>query len=132
MTAALKEESGMANVFITGSRLSTAVLALTLLVQAEPPDVLIVNARVYTGVGTQPWAEAVSVRGTRIVAVGGTDDLRDRAGTSTRIVDAEGRLVIPGLNDAHVHPGYIPDELMLPGPHPPQHDPTWDEIVARL
>jgi hypothetical protein len=60
----------MANVFVTGSRLSTAVLALTVLVQSEPPDVVIFNARVYTGVDTQPWAGAVSVRGTRIVAVG--------------------------------------------------------------
>lgn len=110
----------------------TVACSLMISLQPEVPDLVILNARVFTGVDAQPWAEAVAVRGTRIVAVGATDNLRARAGPSTRIVDAEGRLVIPGLNDAHLHPGYIPDELMLPGPHPPGHDATWDEIVARI
>lgn len=109
-----------------------AACAMSIALQSEAPDLVILNARVFTGVDERPWAEAVAVRGSRILAVGDTDDLRERAGPSTRIVDAEGRLVVPGLNDAHVHPGYIPDELMLPGPNPPDHDPPWDEIVARI
>src|SRR5439155_20565 len=53
----------------------------------------------------RPWAEALAIRGSRIVAVGTTDSLRRLAGPRTRMRDVGGRTVIPGLNDAHAHPG---------------------------
>ena len=47
-------------------------------------DLLLVNGRVYTGDASRPWAEAVGVADERIVAVGGSAELRRRAGPRTR------------------------------------------------
>ena len=66
-------------------------------------DLLLTNARVYTVDPTQPWAEAVAGRDGRIVAVGRATDLDALAGPATRRIDCGGRLVLPGLTDAHVH-----------------------------
>lgn len=67
------------------------------------PDLVIVNATIRTVDPDAPEAEAVAVRGNRIVAVGSTEEIRALAGPGTRVIDAEGRLVLPGFNDAHVH-----------------------------
>ena len=93
---------------------------------------MIVNARVFTGVVTQPWAEAVAIAGERIVATGTSAAVRSRATSATRIIDAQGRLVIPGLNDAHVHVGASPPATRLEGPPAVEQDPSLDEILGRL
>jgi predicted amidohydrolase YtcJ len=67
------------------------------------PDVVIVNARVHTVDATLPVAEAVAVCGDVIGHVGSSEDVRKMAGGATRVIDAGGRLVVPGFNDAHVH-----------------------------
>jgi predicted amidohydrolase YtcJ len=72
----------------------------------KPPfaaSLVIINARIHTIDQGQPLAEAVAVSGNRIVAVGLTKDIRKLAGANTRVIDAEGQLVLPGFNDAHVH-----------------------------
>src|SRR5687768_18493532 len=90
---------------------SVGLLCLAVAVNAHStsPDLVIVNARVYTGVTATPWAEAVSIRGDRILEVGTSESIRKQAGAATRVIDAAGRLVIPGINDAHTHPGAEPD-----------------------
>jgi len=65
---------------------------------------LLHNAKVYTVESTMPWADAVVVSAGRIVFVGGNEEALALAGPSTRVVDLEGRLVLPGFIDAHVHP----------------------------
>lgn len=67
------------------------------------PDLILLNAAVRTMDAAQPKAEAVAVAGKRIVAVGTSATLRALAGTKTRLVDAGGKSVLPGFNDAHVH-----------------------------
>ncbi len=67
------------------------------------PDLLILNAAVRTLDPARPQAEALAVAGNRIVALGRTDELRSMAGPGTRVIDAGGRSVLPGFNDAHVH-----------------------------
>jgi predicted amidohydrolase YtcJ len=96
------------------------------------PDLILVNGRVFTGVPAQPWAEAVAIQGDHIVAVGNSSELRASAGAATQVIDGGGRLVIPGLNDAHVHPAPGPQHTVLEGPPATEHDPTFDEIRARL
>lgn len=71
--------------------------------RTETAELILTNGRVFTGTDAQPWAEAVAIRGERIVRVGSATDIAALAGPSTRIVDLRGRLVIPGINDAHVH-----------------------------
>jgi predicted amidohydrolase YtcJ len=70
---------------------------------AAAPDLVLVNARVYTVDEAQPWAEAVAVRGDRIVAVGSTAEVQAIVGPRTRVMDLEGAFVLPGFNDGHVH-----------------------------
>jgi predicted amidohydrolase YtcJ len=67
------------------------------------PGLVIVNAKVHTMDPAHPMAEAVAIYGNRIAAVGSSGEIRQLAGTKTRVVDAGGKLVLPGFNDAHVH-----------------------------
>ncbi|HLM00222.1 MAG TPA: amidohydrolase, partial [Pyrinomonadaceae bacterium] len=66
-------------------------------------DLVVINARVRTMDAAKPSAEAVAVLGNRIAAVGSTREIRALAGANTKTIDAQGRLVLPGFNDSHVH-----------------------------
>ena len=66
-------------------------------------DLILRNGRIYTQIGSQPWASALAIRGERVVAVGGDDEVFSLSGPGSRVVDLGGKLVIPGLIDAHVH-----------------------------
>ena len=83
------------------------VLALAMLAACRSTpaaDLVIRNARVYTVDSAQPWAEAVAVRGERIVYVGPDSGIKRWIGDSTRIIDGQGGMLLPGFVDAHVHP----------------------------
>ncbi len=67
------------------------------------PELVVINANVYTQDPARPKAEAIAVCAGRIVRVGTTAEVRPLAGPGTRVIDAGGRLVVPGFNDAHVH-----------------------------
>ena len=67
------------------------------------PDLVIINASVHTMDDAKPTAGAVAIVGNRIAAIGSTAEIRALAGPGTRVVDAAGKLVLPGFNDAHVH-----------------------------
>lgn len=111
----------------------TLALALGYFAQpASGPDIVILNARVYTGDPAHPWAEAVSIRSNRIDVVGTTAAIKASSGNAARTIDAGGRLLIPGFNDAHAHPGAMPDATLLEGPPAVEHDPTLDEVIARI
>lgn len=69
----------------------------------EPADLIITGAKVYTVNPSQPWAEAVAVKGEQIVFVGSARQARKYAGPSTKIIQAGGRLLLPGFQDSHVH-----------------------------
>ncbi len=68
------------------------------------PDYVVINARVFTIDADQPRAGGFAVTGDRFVAVGASDEIRNLAGASTEIIDAEGMTVVPGFIDAHSHP----------------------------
>lgn len=66
-------------------------------------DFIVTNAKVWTVDPRQPRAEAVAVRGDRILAVGSTAEINPLRGPNTTVMDAGGKLLMPGFNDAHVH-----------------------------
>ena len=68
-----------------------------------PPDLIVHNGKVTTLQSSQPEARAFATRGEKIVAVGSDAEVTGLAARSTRLVDAGGRRVIPGLNDNHLH-----------------------------
>src|SRR5436190_3694307 len=71
--------------------------------QVGPPDLIIVNARIYTVDRTFSTAQAVAIAGGKFTAVGTNDDIRRLATASTRVLDAGGKTIVPGLADDHLH-----------------------------
>jgi predicted amidohydrolase YtcJ len=68
-----------------------------------PADQIIINANIHTGDVVLPAARALAISGPSIAAVGDDAEIRRLAGPATNVIDAGGRLVVPGFNDAHVH-----------------------------
>jgi len=106
---------------------------------AAPPaapalDLVLTGGKVFTASDLTPWAEALAIRGDRIIAVGTTAEIRALPGitATTKIVELGGRVVIPGINDAHVHapdvwdPTFVKVSAKTPG------DPTVAEAAAAL
>jgi predicted amidohydrolase YtcJ len=67
-------------------------------------DLALTNGRIYTVNSERGWAEAVAIRDGRIVFVGTNDDAKEYIGPGTKVVELDGRLVLPGFQDSHVHP----------------------------
>jgi predicted amidohydrolase YtcJ len=85
--------------------LASLILTLPMVSQAAQlfPDLIIFNAAIHTMGETAPRTEAVAISGNRIAALGSTIVIRALAGKNTRLIDAAGKVVLPGFNDAHVH-----------------------------
>ncbi|MEP7324897.1 MAG: amidohydrolase [Gemmatimonadota bacterium] len=80
-------------------------LALVVACGTRPPATLVIrHARVYTVDSALPWAQAVAVQGERIVYVGPDSGIARWIGDSTRVIDGQGGMLLPGFVDAHVHP----------------------------
>jgi predicted amidohydrolase YtcJ len=114
--------------------LTLAVGALVAAVRAgradQPAaDLVILDARVVTVDERVPEAQALAVTGDRITAVGTSADIRRHAGPSTEIVDAGGRLVLPGFIESHGHfSGVGEAQLNLDL----TQATSWDDIVAMV
>lgn len=70
---------------------------------STPADLVVRNARIHTGDPARPAATALAVTGQKIVAIGDDHDTSPYVGVGTRVIDARGRRLIPGLNDSHLH-----------------------------
>ena len=70
---------------------------------ADKADLLITNARIFTSDESNPHAEAVAVKGNRIVYVGTNTGVESFKGAATRVIDGQGRTLTPGFIDTHVH-----------------------------
>jgi len=68
-----------------------------------PADLILTSGRIWTAEAAQPWAEAVVIRGNRIIYVGPSTGVLPFQGQKTERIDLGGRLVVPGFNDAHIH-----------------------------
>lgn len=99
---------------------------LTLLLSAcqkqtklDAADVVIHNAKVYTVDAQHPWADAVAIKGDRIAWVGDESGTRAQIGPSTRVIDAGGKMLLPGFIDSHFHVllGGNPDVLRIQDAH---------------
>jgi predicted amidohydrolase YtcJ len=93
-------------------RLAGSLLLLSLLrvaAAASPADLVIRNAKIYTVDAQRAVAQALAVKDGRVTFVGTTADAASWIGPATRVEDLHGRLVLPGLIDAHIHPLDIAD-----------------------
>lgn len=71
--------------------------------QAQTMKTAFVNGKIYTVNEAQPFAQAVIVEGNKIIFVGSNDGAKKLLDTSTQIIDLNGKLMLPGFNDNHVH-----------------------------
>ena len=90
-----------------------------------PSEWIFFGGKIFTSERHRPWAQAIAIRDGRILEVGGNQRILRLARKRTKVVDLEGRVVIPGLNDAHAHVAFFlnstekvngPDFLPGPGP----------------
>ena len=92
------------------------------------PELILTGGRIFTSDSAHRWAEAVAIRGQRILAVGTTAEVRRLSGRGTREIALAGRVVIPGINDAHDHFA----EVQIPGEFRTGPSPTPDPTPAQV
>jgi predicted amidohydrolase YtcJ len=93
------------------------------------PDLIVVNARIYTVDNARPMASALAIRNGRILFVGSDAEARTLAGAGTQVLDLGGRTVIPGMVDAHAHLTGLATSLLnvkLAG------SLSYDEVIQRV
>ena len=117
----MKRFSALVAVALAGPAISPA--------QAQAPDLIVTNARIYTVDQNRPVVDAMAIRDGRIIATGPSRLVAAMKGASTRVLDLEGRTVIPGMIDAHVHllglgQGLLTVDL--------RGTTSYDEVVARV
>jgi predicted amidohydrolase YtcJ len=94
-----------------------------------PPELVLTGGKIFIGDDEFRYAEALAIRGDRIIAVGPSRDVLALAGRRTRIIPLAGHIVIPGINDAHLHhtPNPPGTRLQLEG-----LDPAWADVTRAL
>jgi predicted amidohydrolase YtcJ len=98
-------------------------------VRRPAPDLIVVNAHIYTVDNARPMASAFAVRDGRIIFVGSDTEARTLANARTLVLDLKGRTVIPGMVDAHAHLSGLAASLrnaLLAGSQ------TYDEVIRRV
>lgn len=79
-------------------------LLSVVLLANDPADLIVHHAKVVTVDSEFRIAEAIAVRGDRVIAVGTDEDVLKLTGPKTKVLDLQGRTVLPGLMDSHTHP----------------------------
>jgi predicted amidohydrolase YtcJ len=104
--ASLKERSVLTHLSLR-RRICCAVIFLPLasvgLTQAQTATLILINGKIWTENPRLPESQAIAIEGQRILAVGSSATIRKLAGPKCKIVDLQGRRVLPGFNDSHVH-----------------------------
>jgi hypothetical protein len=94
-------------IFLVAMTLSVLLAAGMILAgtaqKPEPADLVLVEGKIVTMDEAKPQAEALAVRGDRIVAVGTSQEIKTYIGAQTRVLDLRGKLAVPGLIDSHLH-----------------------------
>src|SRR5688500_14859031 len=106
-----------------------AVLPAGLRAQQQPADLILTNARIYTVDDRRPFGEAMAITGGRVRFVGSGRGALAMRGPRTRVIDLDGRTVIPGMVDAHAHLlglGMALRTVDLRGTK------SYDEVIARV
>jgi predicted amidohydrolase YtcJ len=122
-----REIFGMWGVLVCGGVFSGAVVHA----EEEATSTVLYHAHVFTAEYAEPYAEAVAIRGERIVAVGRLADVERAAGPSARKIDLQGKFLMPGMIDGHAHP-IAGGVTLIQANFPDTHDsiPALGQFVA--
>ncbi|MBT8218282.1 MAG: amidohydrolase [Bacteroidia bacterium] len=111
---------------------STAFFILLLFVACQPKDIadmVIINGEVATVNQDQPTAQALAIKGDRIMNVGSDEEISKLIGDATEVIDANGEFVMPGFIEGHGHFSGLGNSLMILNF---MNSKNWDEIVAQV
>ena len=111
--------------FFAGLLLASAAAA-----QSVSADIVITNANIHTMDGKRTVARSIAALNGRIIAIGSDTDTKPLIGPNTRVIDAGGKLVIPGFNDAHVH--FLPTGQQLSSVELGSGVNSAEEFIRRL
>ena len=89
--------------FIRAALAAIVAIAAALPARAQNADTILVNGKILTVDRQFSTREAVAIRDGKITAVGSNSEVRKQAGPKTRVIDLQGRTVIPGFIDSHIH-----------------------------
>src|SRR5580692_6137257 len=89
--------------FFLPALLAMIALAAALPAWSQNADTILVNGKILTVDKQFSTREAIAIRDGKITAVGSSADIRKQAGPKTRLIDLQGRTVIPGFIDSHIH-----------------------------
>ena len=95
-------------------------------------DLILHNSFIYTQDASRSWAQAIAIKDGVIVAVGSNQKMKAFSGEGTETVDLQGRMVMPGMIDSHIHaigPGLDQFRCILPGTF---ENPTEADMVAAI
>lgn len=95
----------------------------------DTADAVFYNGRIYTQDEAQPWVQALGVKDGRIVFVGSDADGQKQIGADTQVVDLQGRFVMPGIQDAHLHTQMVAEFAQNLTVDPAL---AWPEIAERI
>ena len=68
-----------------------------------PANVVYINGAIYTVDKKQPWADSLAIKDGKFSVVGTTEEVQQVIGENTIIVDLQGKMILPGMHDAHTH-----------------------------
>ncbi|PYU33348.1 MAG: amidohydrolase, partial [Acidobacteria bacterium] len=88
---------------VKAAALLSAALLLALPAWPQNADTVLLNGKILTVDSQFSTREALAIRDGRIVALGGSAEMKKLAGPKSRVIDLQGRTVIPGLIDNHMH-----------------------------
>ena len=103
------------------------LFAVALQANAQQADIILTNGKIFTSNQAQLYAEAVAIKGSKILAVGKSSEIQKLANKNTRIIDLQGRTAVPGFNDAHFHHNPYADGYTIAYPQDGS-EPSWQQI----
>jgi hypothetical protein len=112
-----------ATLLLSGASLSAAAQA------PAPADLIVTNGRIYTVDPNRPFVDAMAITDGRVVFVGPARLAQTYKGNATRVIDLDGKTVIPGMIDSHAHLGGLGSSLRnvdLVG------TTSYDDVIARV
>jgi len=102
----LKDESSMKNIhtYTLITLILSILIAIPIAYTKNPSNLILINAKIYTVNDQQPWAEAVVIKEGNIIFVGNDHDALQYEDSNSQINDLQGKMLLPGFHDIHVHP----------------------------